>query len=94
MDVHLNHFMMFHMSDRNLKQELPQNYHLIPILYEVTMDLPYCTKVLGHLKIINFPFGINGKLMTLGVQLLKHIYVESCKGLLFVTQLQLQLRHK
>ena len=29
----------------------------------------------GHLKIINFPFGTNGKLIVLGVPILKHITV-------------------
>ena len=31
-------------------------------------------QILGHLKIINFPFGTNGKLMVLGVPIFKHIY--------------------
>ena len=29
----------------------------------------------GHLKIINFPFGTNGKLIILGVPILMHITV-------------------
>ena len=31
----------------------------------------------GHLKSINFPFGTNGKLMVLGVPILKHFRVFS-----------------
>ena len=30
---------------------------------------------MGHLKTINFPFGTNGKLLILGVPMLKHITV-------------------
>ena len=30
---------------------------------------------LGHLKIMNFPFGTNGKFIILGVPILKHIRV-------------------
>ena len=30
---------------------------------------------IGHLKSINFPFGTNGKLMVLGVPILKHLRV-------------------
>ena len=31
--------------------------------------------VLGYLKSINFPFGINGKLMVSGVPIFKHVWV-------------------
>ena len=31
--------------------------------------------ILGHLKMINFPFGTNGKLIILGVPILMHITV-------------------
>ena len=31
--------------------------------------------ILGYLKVINFPFGRNGKLMVLDVPVLKHIRV-------------------
>ena len=31
--------------------------------------------MLGHLKIMNFPFGTNGKFIILGVPILKHIRV-------------------
>ena len=34
-----------------------------------------CTQIVGRLKIINFPFGTNGKLIVLGVPILKHITV-------------------
>ena len=34
-------------------------------------------EILGHLKHINFSFGTNGKLMTLGVPILKHFRVFS-----------------
>ena len=33
----------------------------------------------GHLKIMNFPFGTNGKLMILGAPILKHFRVFCCK---------------
>ena len=32
-------------------------------------------KILGHLKIINFPFGTNEKLMVLSVPIFKHFRV-------------------
>ena len=32
--------------------------------------------IMGHLKSINFPFGTNGKLMVLGVPILKHFRVD------------------
>ena len=35
-------------------------------------------QILGHLKTINFPFGTNGKLMVLGVPILKHFRVIAC----------------
>ena len=36
---------------------------------------------LGHLKIINFTFGTNGKLMVLDVPVLKHITVKSVEDI-------------
>ena len=36
-----------------------------------------CAWLLGHLKNINFPFETNGKLMILGVPILKHFRVSS-----------------
>ena len=35
----------------------------------------YSTYILGHLKILNFPFGTNGKFIILCVPILKHIRV-------------------
>ena len=34
-----------------------------------------CLLILGHLKLINFPFGTNGMLIVLGVPILKHFRV-------------------
>ena len=45
-----------------------------PIFKHIIIRLE-CAKILGHLKIINFPFGTNRKLIILGNPILKHITV-------------------
>ena len=44
---------------------------MVKKIISVLMLLPF----LGHLQTINFPFGANGKLMFLGVPILKHTRV-------------------
>ena len=43
----------------------------VPIFEHIVISL-YCAQILGYLKIINFTFGTNEKLMVLGVPILKH----------------------
>ena len=46
----------------------------VPKFRQSTASLQ-CAWILGHLKNINFPFETNGKLMNLGVPILKHFRV-------------------
>ena len=46
----------------------------VPKFRQSTASLQ-CARLLGHLKNINFPFETNGKLMILGVPILKHFRV-------------------
>ena len=46
----------------------------VPKFRQSTASLQ-CAGILGHLKTINFPFETNGKLMILGVPILKHFRV-------------------
>ena len=46
----------------------------VPKFRQSTASL-YSVSALGHLKTINFPFETNGKLMILGVPILKHFRV-------------------
>ena len=43
----------------------------VPIFEHIIIRLK-CTQILGHIKIMNFPFGTNGKFIILGVPKLKH----------------------
>ena len=46
----------------------------VPIFEQIIIRL-LCSQILGHLKIISFTLATNGKLIVLGVPILKHIMV-------------------
>ena len=57
----------------------------VPIIKHIVMRL-YSAQILGHLKIMNFPFGTNGKFIILGVPILKYFRVVLNESYSFISE--------